>query len=654
LHESTAGQELFRLPIDDHWMVHSFSPDGKTFAVHYPRQTVRVYDTTAGIVVRELKAVDQWVGGMVYSPDARYLAVLSSGDRPPGNATIWDLNEGKQIQNLQSLSDLVRDVAFAPDGRHLALAGRLREIRLIDFQSGKQIRRFAGAGSYSSLKFSPDGKTLAAICDGGIRLWDTGTGRVLPGSADPVTGQIAFLAFGGDGKELRGTARVSFDTTYVRLAWDSTTGHELRRYGRVDDSVEFPTTSPDETLQAVGQEDGRIDLYDAKTGNKLRALTGHGDRVWHVVFSPDSRRLISQSADGTIRLWDLATGRDLLHLQADKNWRRMKFSCDGRWLAVENGPQSHITVWDLSTGREKMRGEMPEGPRSQLALLLDEHFLIAATRLGGVGEIRRWDVETGQAWPAVQVRQEELQWADISPDGRMVAIVGDGKLRVLEAATGGLRREFAGHEGYLSSFAFSPDGRRLAVSSSDAPVYVWDVLGSPGKKGATPEEMARCWVDLTDTDAAVAFRAVCKLAAAPDAGVRFLRDKVKPASPPDLKLVAPLIQGLDSDSFAERQKSADGLKKLGEAATDALRKARANPPSAETRRQLDDILDLATGNSPDNLRAMRAVETLEWMATPAAAALLDELARGLAGTRLTSEAAIARDRLRRKQTVPTP
>jgi hypothetical protein len=166
--------------------------------------------------------------------------------------------------------------------------------------------------------------------------------------------------------------------------------------------------------------------------------------------------------------------------------------------------------------------------------------------------------------------------------------------------------------------------------------------------------MARCWADLASTDAAVAFRAVRKLAASPDAGLRLLREELKSLALPDPKELARLIEGLDSDSFAERQKSFDGLKKLGDKATDALRKARANASSAELRRQLDDLLDLATGDTPETLRSARAVEALEWMATPAATALLDELARGLAGARWTREASVARERLRRKPVAAIP
>jgi hypothetical protein len=188
----------------------------------------------------------------------------------------------------------------------------------------------------------------------------------------------------------------------------------------------------------------------------------------------------------------------------------------------------------------------------------------------------------------------------------------------------------------------------------DAPVYVWDVLGFRAPKETPPGALARCWTDLADRDAAKAFQAVCHLAKAPVGGVRLLRDKLRPAHPPDLKQVARLIQGLESDFFAERQKSAEELTKLGETVTDALHKARASATSAEMRRQLDDLLERAAADSPEKLRAVRAVEVLEWMATPEAYGLVAELARGTASARLTREAVAARDRLRQKHPVRAP
>ena len=46
-----------------------------------------------------------------------------------------------------------------------------------------------------------------------------------------------------------------------------------------------------------------------------------------------------------------------------------------------------------------------------------------------------------------------------------------------------------------------------------------------------PEERARPWEDLASEDAAVAFRAVCRLVAAPAGAVPLLRERLRPAPP---------------------------------------------------------------------------------------------------------------------------
>src|SRR4029079_15181533 len=67
--------------------------------------------------------------------------------------------------------------------------------------------------------------------------------------------------------------------------------------------------SPDGSLVAVGQRDGRIDLVDTATRQRLGpSLRGHRGGVEDLDFGPDSRWLASVGDDGTLQLWTLKEG----------------------------------------------------------------------------------------------------------------------------------------------------------------------------------------------------------------------------------------------------------------------------------------------------------------------------------------------------------
>jgi WD40 repeat protein len=70
-------------------------------------------------------------------------------------------------------------------------------------------------------------------------------------------------------------------------------------------------------------------------------------------------------------------------------------------------------------------------------------------------------------------------WFDVwafSPDGRTLAVGGaggaGGAVRLLETASGRERARFAGHGGDIAVSVFSPDGYRLASGSRDTTVLI--------------------------------------------------------------------------------------------------------------------------------------------------------------------------------------
>ena len=78
-----------------------------------------------------------------------------------------------------------------------------------------------------------------------------------------------------------------------------------------------------------------------------------------------------------------------------------------------------------------------------------------------------------------------------------------------------------------------------------------------------------------------------------------------------------------------------------------LRKALEGNPPLDLKQRVEKLLEKATVQKPqgDQLRELRSVEVLELAATPEAKQVLETLAKGAAGARLTREAKAAAERL---------
>ena len=123
-----------------------------------------------------------------------------------------------------------------------------------------------------------------------------------------------------------------------------------------------------------------------------------------------------------------------------------------------------------------------------------------------------------------------------------------------------------------------------------------------------------------------------RLIAAPADAFLCLRFRLKPVEGMDEKAIERLVADLDSDNFAVREQATKKLRKLGELAEPACRKALASRPTLEMSRRLRALLDEVSQRqwplTPEILRQVRAVEVLERIGTPGARELLEALSRG--------------------------
>src|SRR5262249_18703982 len=135
--------------------------------------------------------------------------------------------------------------------------------------------------------------------------------------------------------------------------------------------------------------------------------------------------------------------------------------------------------------------------------------------------------------------------------------------------------------------------------------------------------------------------------------VRLLGEHLRPVAEPDVKKIKALIEQLGSTTFAEREKASRELERVGDLAENPLRQLVAGNPATEVRRRAEDLLSRldATVTDAENLRTLRALETLDLIPGEDADKLLRKLADGgWPGSRLTQDA--TRSLARRRTAAP--
>src|SRR5262249_18945841 len=154
---------------------------------------------------------------------------------------------------------------------------------------------------------------------------------------------------------------------------------------------------------------------------------------------------------------------------------------------------------------------------------------------------------------------------------------------------------------------------------------------------------------LAKPDAAEAAKAQGGLLAEPAAAIALFGEKIKPAEAIDAKRLAQVIADLESPQFGTREQAARTLRDLGGRVAPALRTAAQESPVAESRRRAAALLDelKKTPYTAADLRALRAVEVLEWANSTEGRRLVETWSKGAPGARMTDAASEALGRVKK-------
>jgi WD40 repeat protein/serine/threonine protein kinase len=389
-----------------------------------------------------------------------------------------DLRRAMYVNNIQ-LADIkyregnIRRVRELLDSCQIDLRGW--EWNRLNYVSDQSLMTLRGhRGWVDCVATSPDGRCIASGGqeDHTINIWDIITGKRLLTIPEAHEGRVRCISFSPDGNRI-----ISGGDDNTIKVWDVQTASGIMTL-RGSATIWDAQFSPDGKLICSGDRYGTIIVWNAKTGERLKTLTGHKGEVRSLAFSPDGKRIISGSWDKTIKVWDIESGAEVITISGHQEGvLAIALSPDGK--RVVSGAH-YIKVWDILTGKELFSiPEAHEGEGGGPGIVYSVAFSPDNRTICSGGwdqKIRVWDAGTGEKLRTLLGHEGWVLSVAFTPDGKQIVSSGggDGTVKVWDVTVGHELTQLSGHQSSVSGIAFSPDGGRLVSGSQDGMVKIWD------------------------------------------------------------------------------------------------------------------------------------------------------------------------------------
>ena len=272
-----------------------------------------------------------------------------------------------------------------------------------------------------ALTFIANGEYLATGSNLGVGVWRVKDGK-----------QVARMETRFDVVSLAASKNnkwIAAGTKREMVVWNAETHEQVLKHeeGIYVRGVDF---SPDSTRLVAGTDHHTAIVWDLATGKQIQTLH---HRLWVIAtkYAPRGDRIATADRNGSVRVWDGNDGRLLIDIDV----KVFPFYNTGLLWSNDHllvASDQKIKEFDASTGSKVSEWLVPgTNEYSYIALPKHEQYIAFSAKR----TTTFWDTSTHNKLPLTLQHPGDIRSTAFSPDARILAIGGGGKITLSPVST---------------------------------------------------------------------------------------------------------------------------------------------------------------------------------------------------------------------------
>lgn len=358
----------------------------------------------------------------------------------------------------------------------------------ITAENSSNLRPFLGMTQdiIYNVAWSPDGKYIVVATSSGLKLYPSFSLKQQPVNLSPFLAQSSLVAFSPTGTAIVWSETNSSGKWGLWL-WNFVDGEKNAISIPRENLMELSYTSNGQLILGT-LNDNNIEVWQAESSTLLASFPDVGD-ARGIDFSPDGRLMASVGhADLMAHVWNVETGEEVGTIGKPNMYASsVKFSPIGTRLAI--GYQGSVQLWDIQSWQETSYRRVPTTRSVRSVAFSPQGDLIAAS-IDFESKMFVVDSELRQ------IAEIDNGGAVFSPDGKSLAVVtSDSGLKLFDTSTWEVRDSLPPRLGPVQQMIFRPDKQVLVSIHKDGVTVAWDLqtaaeifrVSSPGKHFLSPD-----------------------------------------------------------------------------------------------------------------------------------------------------------------------